>query len=54
MGMKLLDVLESQDVAAGGCILDWHHCDLFPERWVDLVVVLRVGTATLYDRLTAR
>jgi adenylate kinase len=20
---------------------DWHTCDAFPERWIDLVVVLR-------------
>ncbi|KAJ8120451.1 hypothetical protein ONZ43_g2842 [Nemania bipapillata] len=50
---KLLDALEDE-VAAGGCIIDWHACDLFPERWVDLVVVLRVDTKTLYDRLKAR
>ncbi|KAI0490740.1 AAA domain-containing protein [Xylaria cf. heliscus] len=50
---KLLDALEDE-VATGGCIIDWHACDLFPERWVDLVVVLRVGTSTLYDRLKAR
>ncbi|KAI0120038.1 AAA domain-containing protein [Nemania sp. FL0031] len=50
---KLLDALEDE-VAEGGCIIDWHACDLFPERWVDLVVVLRVQTSTLYDRLKAR
>ncbi|KAI1131946.1 AAA domain-containing protein [Nemania abortiva] len=50
---KLLDALEDE-VAAGGCIIDWHACDLFPERWVDLVVVLRVETNTLFDRLKAR
>ena len=33
---------------------DHHACELFPERWFDLVLVLRVGTETLYDRLTAR
>ncbi|KAI0194045.1 AAA domain-containing protein [Xylaria flabelliformis] len=50
---KLLDALEDE-VAAGGCIIDWHACEIFPERWVDLVVVLRVDTSTLYDRLKAR
>ncbi|KAI0398237.1 AAA domain-containing protein [Xylariaceae sp. FL0594] len=50
---KLLDALE-EEVENGGCIIDWHACDLFPERWVDLVVVLRVDTSTLYDRLKAR
>ena len=50
---KLLDAIEDE-VKQGGCIIDWHACDLFPESWIDLVVVLRVDTATLYDRLTAR
>ncbi|KAI8633120.1 P-loop containing nucleoside triphosphate hydrolase protein [Xylariaceae sp. FL1651] len=50
---KLLDALENE-VDGGGCIIDWHACDLFPERWIDLVVVLRVDTNTLYDRLKAR
>ncbi|OCK81266.1 P-loop containing nucleoside triphosphate hydrolase protein [Lepidopterella palustris CBS 459.81] len=50
---KLLDHLEIL-VAPGGCILDWHACDLFPKRWVDLVVVIRCDSTTLYDRLTAR
>ena len=38
----------------GGYIIDWHACDLFPKSWIDLVVVLRVGSETLYDRLKAR
>ncbi|KAL3957936.1 hypothetical protein ACCO45_008514 [Purpureocillium lilacinum] len=46
---KLLDAIED-DVAGGGCIIDWHACDL----WIDLVVVLRVDSSTLYDRLKAR
>ncbi|KAG6022318.1 hypothetical protein E4U19_005112 [Claviceps sp. Clav32 group G5] len=50
---KLLDSIE-EDVKAGGCIIDWHACDLFPRSWIDLVVVLRVESSTLYDRLTAR
>ncbi|KYK58529.1 DUF1671 domain-containing protein [Drechmeria coniospora] len=50
---KLLDAIE-EDVAAGGCIIDWHACDLFPRSWIDLVVVLRVDSTTLYDRLKAR
>lgn len=35
-------------------MIDWHACDLFPESWIDLVVVLRSDSATLYDRLKAR
>ncbi len=38
----------------GGCIIDWHACDLFPRSWIDLVVVLRTNTTRLYDRLKAR
>ncbi|KAK4110723.1 P-loop containing nucleoside triphosphate hydrolase protein [Canariomyces notabilis] len=50
---KLLDAIEDE-VKQGGCIIDWHACDLFPQSWIDLVVVLRVDTATLYDRLIER
>ena len=38
----------------GGCIIDWHACDLFPQSWIDLVVVLRTNSTLLYDRLQAR
>lgn len=38
----------------GGYLIDWHACDLFPESWIDLVVVLRVDSTTLYDRLAER
>ncbi|CAE6453945.1 unnamed protein product [Rhizoctonia solani] len=37
---KVIDEIEPMTVN-GGLILDWHTCDAFPERWVDLVVVLR-------------
>ncbi|KAL1877106.1 hypothetical protein VTK73DRAFT_8843 [Phialemonium thermophilum] len=50
---KLLDAIEDE-VKQGGNIIDWHACDLFPKSWIDLVVVLRVDSSTLYDRLTAR
>ncbi|KAK0720474.1 AAA domain-containing protein [Lasiosphaeris hirsuta] len=50
---KLLDAIE-EEVKEGGCIIDWHACDLFPKSWIDLVVVLRADTTTLYDRLSAR
>ena len=52
---QLLDYLEEQKISEqGGSILDWHACDLFPERWIDLVIVLRCDSTVLYDRLTAR
>ena len=50
---QLLDILENE-VSKGGCIIDWHACDLFPKRWIDLVVVLRTNSSKLYDRLQAR
>ncbi|KAK8041199.1 POS9-activating factor FAP7 [Apiospora phragmitis] len=50
---KLLDAMEDE-AKVGGSIIDWHACDLFPESWIDLVVVLRVDSTTLYDRLAAR
>jgi adenylate kinase len=52
---QLLDHLETLPLnSTGGYILDWHACDLFPERWIDLVIVLRCDSTLLYDRLTAR
>ncbi|PHH83539.1 hypothetical protein CDD82_7580 [Ophiocordyceps australis] len=50
---KLLDAIED-DALQGGCIIDWHACDLFPHSWIDLVVVLRTDSTALYDRLKAR
>jgi len=54
-GMKkqLLDELEPM-VAQGGIILDWHTCDIYPERWPDLVVVLRCDHTLLWERLEKR
>lgn len=43
---KLLDGLEN-DLRDGGAIVDWHCCDIFPKRLIDLVVVLRTETALL-------
>jgi adenylate kinase len=50
---QLLDSIEDE-VKQGGYIIDWHACDLFPKSWIDLVVVLRVDSTLLYDRLKAR
>ena len=49
----MLDSIEDE-VKQGGCIIDWHACDLFPKSWIDLVVVLRTDSTLLYDRLAAR
>lgn len=35
-------------------IIDYHSCEMFPERWFDLVLVLTADTRVLYDRLAAR
>ena len=54
---KLLDILEKDfddDMSSGGIIADYHACELFPERWFDLVICLRVETHVLYDRLVSR
>ncbi|GAA6036585.1 hypothetical protein JCM8097_001238 [Rhodosporidiobolus ruineniae] len=50
---KLLDELEIVQ-QSGAKILDWHTCDMFPERWIDLVVVLRCDHAQLWTRLEKR
>lgn len=50
---KLLDSLEP-DLRAGGAIIDWHCCDIFPERLIDLVVVLKTDNSNLFDRLKKR
>jgi len=55
---KLLDVMEGiLDKAAEenqGIVADFHVCEIFPERWFDLVLVLRTSTDVLFDRLTNR
>lgn len=50
---KLMDAIE-EDLEKGGWIIDWHVCDIFPERLIDLVVVLRTDNTVLYDRLKKR
>ncbi len=50
---KVCDALEER-MDEGGVILEAHSCDYFPERWFDLVVVLRTDNTILYDRLAAR
>ena len=55
---KLLDLMEqmiSDAIEEGkGVVVDYHSCELFPERWFNLVLVLRASTAVLFDRLTER
>ena len=51
---QVVDELEPLVEAGKGLILDWHTCDAFPERWIDLVVVLQCNHTQLWDRLEAR
>lgn len=55
---KLLDLMEIifQECAEEGVgiVADYHSCELFPERWFDLILVLRTNTEALFDRLTER
>ncbi|GKY99466.1 hypothetical protein MPSEU_000901000 [Mayamaea pseudoterrestris] len=55
---KLLDIMEPLIQQAAdeeiGLVADFHVCEMFPERWFDLVLVLRATTEVLFDRLTAR
>lgn len=50
---KLMDGLE-ENMCVGGNIVDYHSCDFFPERWFDVVFVLRTNNTILYDRLVNR
>lgn len=47
---------ESDDIGddRGGLLLDWHSCEAYPERWIDLVVVLRCNHELLWKRLEKR
>lgn len=50
---KLLDAMEPI-MQQGGQIVDYLSAEMFPERWFDIVFVLRTNNTLLYDRLTAR
>ncbi|XP_072749689.1 adenylate kinase isoenzyme 6 [Anoplolepis gracilipes] len=50
---KLLDGMESL-MNEGGKIVDYHGAEFFPERWFDIVFVLRTDNTILYDRLKER
>lgn len=49
---KLLDNLEQE--LKKPHVIDFHTSELFPKRWFDIVVVLRVKTDVLFDRLVQR
>ena len=50
---EVLDSIEDE-VDTGGCIIDFHTCEMFPERWIDLVVVLQTNHTILWERLEKR
>ena len=50
---KICDVMEPL-MAEGGNVVDFHSCEIFPERWFELDLVLHADTSILYDRLDAR
>jgi len=41
-------------MSKGGNIVDYHSCEFFPERWFDVVFVLRTDNSILYKRLQQR
>nr|AGM32925.1 TATA box binding protein (TBP)-associated factor [Coptotermes formosanus] len=49
----IIDEMEDK-MGHGGKIVDYHGCDFFPERWFDIVFVLRANNTVLYDRLAHR
>ncbi|KAM7540221.1 hypothetical protein Aperf_G00000037961 [Anoplocephala perfoliata] len=50
---RVVDEIEPM-MQEGGQILEYHSCDFFPERWFDVVFVLRTDNEVLYPRLQSR
>jgi adenylate kinase len=50
---RVIDELEDR-MSQGGNIVDYHGCEFFPERWFDIVFVLRTDNSILYKRLEQR
>lgn len=53
---KIVDYLEDvMDIHKHrNTVVDFHTSDFFPERWFDLVIVLRTAAAPHYERLAAK
>lgn len=51
--LQVVDELEDK-MTEGGVIVDYHGCDFFPQRWFDIVFVLRTDNTQLYTRLESR
>ena len=50
---QVIDEME-ETMSEGGNIVDYHSSEFFPERWFDIVFVLRTDNKTLYERLEKR
>jgi len=50
---RVVDEMEDR-MSDGGNIVDYHGCDFFPERWFDIVFVLRTNNTVLFERLEQR
>eukprot|EP00794_Sanderia_malayensis_P009537 gene9537-10524_t len=50
---RVVDEIDNY-ISDGGYIVDYHGCDFFPERWFDIVFVLRTDNTILFDRLAER
>jgi adenylate kinase len=50
---KLMDHMEPL-MGEGMNVVEFHASEFFPQRWFDLVLVLRTDNTVLYDRLEAR
>jgi len=50
---QLIDELEDT-MSSGGNVVEYHSSDFFPERWFDIVFVLRTDNTLLHSRLTER
>ena len=51
--MQVIDEMDDV-VGQGGCVIDYHSCEFFPERWFDMIFVLRTDNSILYTRLEQR
>lgn len=50
---KVIDEIDDI-MKEGGNLVDYHGCDFFPERWFDIVFVLRTDNTILFERLEKR
>lgn len=50
---KVIDEIDDL-MKEGGNLVDYHGCDFFPERWFDIIFVLRTDNTILFERLEKR